>query len=331
MRTRDTTSEPESPTHSLRICIVGSGGTGSEIAKMLAFRGAVDLTLVDLNGEMAIGRAMDVGQAGSLIGEDIQITGGDSLSLMKDANIVIITAGRGRKPGEPREMMIYDNARTVHHIVQTAAKLCPFAFLIVLTNPADVLTRVAYESAGFPLARVMGQGGVLDSARLSTLVARTLGVSVVDVRSMVLGGHGDSMVPVLDFVSVHGVPAKYLLTTEQWDDIVQRTRYGGEEILSRFQSHGASVTPALAVCEMVDALSRPTPRLLPISTTPNGAYGLHDVFLGLPALVSHQGVERVLELPLSPRDLDRIQSSGTVQHQAWSLWEQLRDQRSISN
>ncbi len=310
-------------TKPLSVCIVGSGGTGTQIAQTLAMRGHTDIALVDLALDMAIGKSLDIRQSGALLGEDVSIEASDSLDLMRDQNIIIVTAGRGRRPGEPRERMLQDNATLIADIAKRAAVLSPDSYLIILTNPADLLTRVAYEASGFPASRVMGQGGILDSARMSTLVANELGVSVKDVNSMVLGGHGDSMVPVLDFVSIHGVPAKHLLTEKQWESIVSRTRDGGGEILRKFKTHGAFITPGLSVCDMVDALCRKTPRLLPISTMPSGEYGLTDVFLGLPALLSNQGVSEVVELPLSEGDLASLHKSAEAQREAWREWKRL--------
>lgn len=306
--------------HAHKVCIVGSGGTGSEIAHCLARDGWMELTLIDLNEDLAIGKALDIGQAGALWGEDVQISAGQDLSLMEGAHIIVITAGRGRRPGEAREAMLADNARLVAQLASAAARLAPEAFLIVLTNPADLLTHVAYTASGFPVQRVLGQGGILDSARLSGHIARALNISVKDVRSLVLGGHGDSMVPVLDFVTVHGAPVRRWLPTEQWHRIVEETRHGGEALLKRFKTHGAAVTPGLAVCAMVDALCRPVPRLLPVSTMPSGEYGLRDVFIGLPALVSCRGVEAVIELPLTPADLALLHTSADRQRTAWSNW-----------
>lgn len=310
----------------LHVAIVGVGGTGSEIAHVLVRRGLVHLSLIDLDEDRAIGKSLDLQQSGALYGKDVSVQAGKDWSLMAMADVVVITAGRGRRPGEPREHMMMDNGALVHAVAKAAADLAPDAFLIVLTNPADLLTHIAYKASGFPLGRVMGQGGILDSARLAFLVAQEAGVSVQSVHAMVLGGHGDNMVPLLDCVSVHGVPAKHLLSSSQWTKIVERTRRGGEEILTRFKTQGASITPGLAVYEMIDALTQPLPRILPISTMPQGQYGLQDVFLGVPALISSQGVERVLELPLGPAELAMLHMSADTQRTAYSAWMNRQDQ-----
>lgn len=304
-----------------KITIVGAGGTGAQTAQALSGHGHFNLVLIDVLGEMAVGKALDIWQSGALLQRDIHMAASDDLRATEGSDVVVITAGIGRRPGLAREALLQTNAMVVSDIASQTAALSPDAYIIVLTNPADLLTRVAWQASGFPSRRVIGQGGILDSARLAVFISEALNWSVRDVQCMVLGGHGDSMVPVRDFVSVRGMPAGRLLSDTDWHHIVTRTRFGGGEILGKLKTHGASVTPGLALAQMVEALLSPIPRLLPISTRAGGSYGIEgDVFLGLPALLSARGVERVVEYPLGPEDLSALHRSAEGMDAQWLTW-----------
>lgn len=304
-----------------KISIIGSGGTGAQTAETLQQKGYREIVLIDMLNDLAEATALDIQQSGVLHGSDSHLIGGSDIELTRDSDIVIITAGQGRKPGISREELLTVNAKIVEQIASQSAKLSPSAKLIVLTNPADLLTRIAFQASGFPSQRVLGQGGILDSARMATFVAQKLGLSIQDVRAMVLGGHGDHMVPMREFVSIHGIPAKLLLTNVQWEEIVHRTRHGGGEILGKFKSHGAAVTPGFALAHMVDALTSSVPRLLPVSVKSDGAYGLPvNVFAGLPALVSNRGVEKILDLPLTEEEFEDLHRSAQALEKAWNAF-----------
>jgi len=306
----------------LKVSIYGAGGTGSATAEALTRLGVTNLVLIDIAKDMAAGKALDITQSGALLGTDVRCIGGDDPALAEDSNVVIITAGYGRRPGITREQLIFDNGQIIAQIASDTAKHSPHAFIVMLTNPADLLARIAFEVSGFPAHRVIGQGGILDSARMQTFVASALNVAVRDVRAMVLGGHGDHMVPIREFVTVHGVPVAHLMTDDVWQQVVERTRFGGGEILGKFKTHGASVTPGWAVAQMVEALCSRVPRLLPVSVRAGGAFGLSDdVFIGLPAPLSDQGVGQVLELTLPPSDLAQLHASATALETAWSDWK----------
>jgi malate dehydrogenase len=301
-----------------KVAIFGAGGTGAETAKALLMHEYEEIALIDVAQGLAMGKALDISQCGVLLGKDLQVTGGSDAALCQAADVVVITAGLGRRPGLNREQLLGENATTMRSIAKAIKTYAPNAHVIVLTNPADLLTRVVYEETGFPAHRVIGQGGILDSARLQTFVATELGVSGKDVRAMVLGGHGDAMVPVKRFTSVRGIPVEELMTEETWAQLVHRTRFGGGEILGHFQTHGAAVTPGFAVAEMVEALSSDTPRIMPISTKSNGHYGLPaDVFVGLPAVVSNQGVLRILDVTLDAWDHAALLRSSEELDRCW--------------
>lgn len=303
-----------------KVAIFGAGGTGAETAKALMTHEYDEIALIDVAHDMAVGKALDIWESGVLHGRDVKVVGGSDAALCQGASVVVITAGLGRRPGINREQLFEENATILRGIARHIKTYAPNASIIVLTNPADLLTRIVYEETGFPSHRVMGQGGILDSARLQTFVADALGVSGKDVKALVLGGHGDEMVPVKRFTSVRGIPIEDLLPEEVWQLLVHRTRFGGGEILGHFKTHGAAVTPGFAVAEMVEALSSSTPRIMPISTKANGHYGLpDDVFVGLPAIVSNQGVQAVLDLPLSEEDHALLTHSA---RKLDSLWQE---------
>lgn len=308
-----------------KITIYGAGGTGAETAKALTLLGATNLVLIDIEKDLAIGKALDISQSGALLGTDIRCVGDNDIARTEGSDVIVITAGYGRRPGISREQLIVDNGQIIQQIARDAANLSPNAFIVMLTNPADVLARIAFEASGFAAERVLGQGGVLDSARMATLVAAALNVSVQDVHAMVLGGHGDHMVPVRDFVRVRGIPVQHLLAEEQWQRIVHQTRFGGGEILAKFRTHGASVTPGIATAHMVYALFQEVPRVMPVSIRAGGAYGLsNEIFIGLPAQLSSQGA-KVVEVPLSNADLDALHASATALETPWNHWCDLKD------
>ena len=286
--------------NSRKIAIFGAGGTGAQTARTLGLMGLEEIALVDIDGALAEAMALDLSQTTALTGKACRFYGGNDTSLCRDAAIVIVTAGVGRKPGIKREQMLTDNAHVIQQIADAVLRYASDAFVIILTNPADLLARYFQAYTGWSSNRIVAQGGILDSARLSTAIATTLHIDVRDVRSMVLGAHGDLMVPLMSASSVHGVPASTLLSREEWARIVEETRFGGNAILHRLKTRGASLTPGLAVAQMALALSRPTPYLLPISCASTGAFGLPSVvYLGLPALLSNRGVEKVLSIPLT--------------------------------
>lgn len=305
-----------------KISVFGAGGTGSAIAQALTVKGYEEVVLVDVEKDLAEGRAMDIAQSGCFLGSDTHVIGGSDVELTKNSDVVVITAGIGRKPGLQREELLVVNGQVMQEIGRTVRLLSRGAFVIVLTNPADILARIVLEATQFPAHRVMAQGGILDSARLCHWIAQLAGVSQQHVRAMILGGHGDHMVPVRRFASVYGVPATDLLTEDAWQTAVQHARFGGGEILAKFKTHGAAITPAHAVVTMIDALQSPLPQILPVSVRSNGVYGLpQDVFIGLPTKLSQRGVVEVLELPLAPEEHEALLASALTMQRTYEAWK----------
>lgn len=305
-----------------KIAIFGAGGTGGSVAEILARTGYREIALIDLAGDMAEGKAIDIEQSCALVGAGSTVIGGSDVALVQDADVVVITAGIGRRPGIGREELVSTNGEVMQGISRAIRALAPDAFVIVLTNPADILARIVLDTTKFPPSRVMAQGGILDSARLSHWVARLIGVSPEHVRAMVLGGHGDHMVPVQALTSVHGIPIHYLLSNDEWQTAVEHTRYGGGEILSKFKTHGAAVTPGYAVVQMIEALQGTRSQILPISVQSGGLYGLpKGVFIGLPARISSRGVEDILNLPIGDAEIEALQKSASTMEQTYLTWK----------
>lgn len=307
----------------LKVTIFGAGGTGGTIAHLLATQSCAQVVLIDVAQDLAEGKAIDINQSGAILGSDSHVIGGCDFELVEKSDIVVVTAGIGRRPGLDREQLLDTNAQIIADIGLAIRTHAPNAFVIVLTNPADILTRIMLEVTGLPTDQVMGQGGVLDSARLSHWIARLAGVSVQGVHSMVLGGHGDHMVPVRNFASIHGIPATHLLSEDAWQTAVSHTRYGGGEILSKFKTHGAAVTPAYAVMEMIQALCSPVPYVLPISAQSQGHYGLpKDVYIGLPVKLSRHGIEQILDVHLAENELEDLYASAVSMQNTYKSWKQ---------
>ncbi|WP_067624312.1 malate dehydrogenase [Alicyclobacillus acidiphilus] len=305
-----------------KVTIFGAGGTGGAIAELLALDNFGEVVLIDTQRALAEGKALDIGQAGAIAGRDGRVLGGDDVQMAAGSDIVVVTAGIGRKPGLAREELISVNGGIMQEIARAIKQFASDAFVVVLTNPADILTRVMWEETGFPAHRVMGQGGILDSARLVTAISNVTGISQNDIRAMVLGGHGDHMLPIRRFTTIHGVPADEFLTEEDWEASVIQTRYGGGKILEKFQTHGAAVTPAHAVVTMIHALTSPIARLLPVSAKSDGAYGLHpDVFIGLPVRLSNRGIERIVEVELLEEELRQLHESAAIMNEAFQAWK----------
>lgn len=306
----------------VKVSIFGAGGTGGAIGHLLAMHNFGEIVLIDTQKELAEGKALDIQQTGALSGWDGRVIGGDRAQLSENSEIVVITAGIGRRPGIAREELVAVNGDIMRQIAGAIRRFAPHALIIVLTNPADILTRIVWQESGFPANRVMGQGGILDSARLATAIAERTKISQKDIRAMVLGGHGDHMLPVRRFTSIHGIPADALITDVDWHDAVRRTRDGGGEILAKFHTHGASITPAHAILTMIEALLSPVARLLPVSVKSNGAYGLDpDVFIGLPAKLSNKGVEQVVSLELDEDELSHLHASAEIMNKAFQAWK----------
>lgn len=295
-----------------KVSIVGAGNVGASTAMYLAQRNLCDIMLIDIVPDMPKGKALDLSQAGPLLNYDLKVEGTDDMSAMAGSDMVVVTAGFPRKPGMTREDLINKNAEIVGPVAENIKKHAPKAFVLIVTNPLDIMTFHAWKITGFPPNRVFGQAGILDSIRFRTFVGWELGVSPVDVQAMVLGGHGDTMVPLPSYTTVAGIPITELIPPERIKAISDRTRDGGGEIVKLLKTGSAFYAPAAATVEMVEAVLTDRKRLVPASAYVNGQYGLKDMYIGVPVVMGAGGIEKVIELKLGKDDLAALQKSGAV-------------------
>ncbi len=295
-----------------KITIVGAGNVGATTAHWLAAKEVGDIVLVDVIEGLPQGKALDLLEAMPIEGYDVHVVGSNSYDATANSDIVVITAGIARKPGMTREDLIDTNAGIIRSVVQQVAPLSPNSILIVVTNPLDTMAYLAYKVSGFPRERVIGQAGVLDSARFRAFIAMELGVSVENTHAFVLGGHGDEMVPLPRYSTVAGIPITELMSQEQIDRIVQRTRQGGGEIVALLKTGSAFYAPGAAVAQMVEAILKDKKQILPCSVYVDGQYGLRDMYFGLPAKLGRGGVEQVLEIQLTPEEKAALERSAAL-------------------
>ncbi len=303
-----------------KISIVGGGFVGSTCAHWLLSRNLGDIVLLDIKESVAQGRALDLLQSGSLVPSDCQITGGSNYEDIKNSDVVVITAGRSRQPGMDRSELKNINASIIHKVCEQIKIYCEKACVIVVTNPLDVMTYQAYKTLDFPIQRVMGMAGVLDTARFRTFVAKELNVSVQDVQAFILGGHGDSMLAIPRLCHVGGIPLAELLSQERIEALVKRTQLGGAEIVSLMKTNSAYYAPALSVVEMIESILKDQKRILPCSAYLNGEYGVKDLFMGVLCCVGAGGIEKVMEFSLTESERKQFQDSvSSVRSQVESL------------
>ena len=296
-----------------KVSVIGGGGNvGASVGVYVAERGLADVVLIDVIEGVPMGKALDLTQAAPLRGSNARLTGSNDLADVKGSDVVVVTAGFPRKPGMSRSDLLAANAEIVRGAAEAVKKNAPQAILIVVTNPLDVMAYLAFKASGFPKNRVLGMAGVLDSARFRAFVAMELGVAAVDVQAMVLGGHGDSMVPLPRYTTVGGIPITELLPADAIERLSQRTRDGGAEIVGLLKTGSAYYAPAASTVEMVQAVLKDEKRLLPCSVFLSGEYGLRDLFIGVPCVLGAGGVERVLELPLSEGEKSALTKSANA-------------------
>jgi malate dehydrogenase len=293
-----------------KVSIIGAGMTGSTTAHWLAEREIADIVLVDVVEGMPQGKALDLQEALPVIGKDVAVTGSNNYEATAGSDIVVITAGLPRKPGMSRDDLLAANADIVRKAADETIRLSPDAIFVILTNPLDVMTYVAMKVTGVPPHRVVGQAGILDSARMRAFVAMELGVSVENVHCYVLGGHGDEMVPLTRHSNVAGIPLQEILSSDRLEAIVDRTRKGGGEIVSLLKTGSAYYAPAIAVTQMVDAILKDKHLIVPASAYLHGEYGLKDIYFGVPAQLGRKGVEKVLEYKLNEQEMGSLQKSA---------------------
>ncbi len=294
-----------------KISLIGSGNIGGELANLAAQRELGDIVLFDIPAktDYAKGKALDLEQNGAVLGYDVKITGSSNWADCAGSDVLIITAGIPRKPGESRDDLVGKNLPIIRDVAANAREHCPGAFVIVISNPLDVMVYEFWKKAGFKAEKVVGMAGVLDSARLSCFLAKELNASVKDVRPMVLGGHGDDMCPLLGYTTVHGVPVRNLIAKEKLDAMVTRTRGGGGEIV-KLMGTSAWYAPASAAISMAEAYLYDHKRMLPAAAYLTGQYGYKDMFLGVPVVIGGNGVEKIVELELTDEEKGMLKKSA---------------------
>ena len=293
-----------------KVSIIGAGMTGATTAHWLAEREIADLVLIDIVEGMPQGKALDMQEAMPVIGKDVSIVGSNDYAATEGSDVIVITAGLPRKPGMSRDDLLAANAEIVRKAAEETIKLSPDAVYVILTNPLDVMTYLTWKVTGLPPHRVMGQAGILDSARMRAFVAMELGVSVENVNCYVLGGHGDSMVPLTRHSNVAGVPLNKILPPDRLEAIVERTRKGGGEIVSLLKKGSAFYAPGAGVAQMVEAILKDKHLIVPAAVYMQGEYGLKDIYFGAPAQLGRKGVEKIIEYELNEEEMAALKKSA---------------------
>ncbi|MDF0726000.1 malate dehydrogenase [Cytobacillus sp. S13-E01] len=295
-----------------KIAVIGAGFTGATAALMLAQKELGDIVLVDIPSmcNPTKGKALDMLQAGPVQRFNAKITGTSNYEDIKDADVVLITAGIPRKPGMSRDDLVSTNAKIIKEVSENIARYAPDSYIIVLSNPVDAMTFVCFKTTGFPKNRVIGQSGVLDTARFNTFVAQELNVSVEDITGFVLGGHGDDMVPLVRYSSAGGIPLEKILSPERIEAIVERTRKGGGEIVNLLGQGSAYYAPAASMVQMAEAIIKDHKRILPSVAYLEGEYGYENIYLGVPTIIGGDGIESIIELPLTVEEKEALRKSA---------------------
>lgn len=293
-----------------KITVVGAGRVGESTAQFIASRDLCrELTLVDINQGAASGAALDIQEDAPLFSFDTRLQGGSDPELMRDAELIVVTAGIPRKPGMSRSDVLETNVRVTDEIVANTLKYAPDAMMLFVSNPVDILTYRAWKKTGWDRSRIFGQAGVLDSTRMASFIAMETGYSALDIDAMVLGGHGDSMVPMMRYTTISGIPVEKFLSAEKIEEIVTRTRNGGAEILALRQNSSAFDAPAAATEVMVDAIVHDRKRILPSVAILQNEYGCDDIAIGVPTVLGRHGMEKVIELELNASEQENFDSS----------------------
>jgi malate dehydrogenase len=293
-----------------KITVVGAGNVGATCAQRLAERDYADVVLVDIVEGLPQGKALDMNQSGPVVGYEAKITGTNSYEETAGSDIVVVTSGSPRKPGMSRDDLLEINKSIVSDVCGQVAERSPDAFVIVVTNPLDAMCHAAYDALSFPRQKVMGMAGILDSARFRTFLAWELGVSVSDVTGVVLGGHGDTMVPVVSYTSVAGIPVREKIADDRLEEIVQRTRDGGAEVGKLLQTGSAFYAPSAAVVEMIDSIVLDQKRVLPCAALCEGEYGIDGLFVGVPVKLGAAGIEEIVEMELGDEESAALKKSA---------------------
>jgi malate dehydrogenase len=295
-----------------KVTVIGAGNVGATTAQQIIETGLADVVLVDIVEGLPQGKALDLAEAAPVIGYDVRIVGTNDYADTANSKIIVVTSGLARQPGMSRDDLMAKNAGIVRSVVSQAAAASPDAILIIVTNPLDVMCHVAMQASGFPKERVIGMAGVLDSARFRSFIADELEVSVRDVRAFVLGGHGDTMVPLPRYSTVGGVPITELMSAERIEALVTRTRNGGAEVVALLKTGSAFYAPAASVVEMAESILRDRRRVLPCAAYLDGEYGVRGLFVGVPVILGNGGIERVLEITLTADEKAAFEKSAAA-------------------
>ncbi|MGQ9499518.1 MAG: malate dehydrogenase [Dissulfurimicrobium sp.] len=304
-----------------KLTIVGAGAVGTATAHWAVSRNAADLiVMLDVVEGLPQGKALDLAQSAALCGFNGKVTGSNDYDDTKNSDVIIITAGLARKPGMSREDLLSKNVGIIKGVVAEVASRSPKACIVVVTNPIDAMVYTAFKVSGFPRERVIGMAGVLDSARYRFFIAQVLGVSPQDVSAIVMGIHGDHMLPLVRLATVGGVPLEALLSRDEIERIIHMTQHGGAEIVRHLKTGSAFTTPGLAAIEMAESILKDQRRVLPCAVYLDGEFGIKGVFLGAPVVLGAHGIERILEFSLTPEEYDALQESASeVKRQVESI------------
>jgi malate dehydrogenase len=295
-----------------KITVVGAGNVGATVAQRLAEKDCYDVVLVDIVDGVPQGKTLDLSQAGPICGYDSRLQGSTTFDETDGSSIVVVTSGVPRKPGMSRDELLSTNAKIIQSVVKEATKRSPESILIMVTNPLDAMAHVAHRISGFPKERVVGMAGVLDSARFRSFIAAELDVSVDNVQAMVLGGHGDTMVPLIRYTTVAGRPIGEWLPKERLEALIKRTRDGGAEIVNLLKSGSAYYAPSAAVVDMIEAILRDQKKILPCAVRCDGEYGIRGLFVGVPVKLGQRGAEAVIEYELTRDERAALETSAAA-------------------
>jgi malate dehydrogenase len=295
-----------------KVSIIGSGFVGTMTAQRTVEKNLADVVLYDIVEDLPQGKALDISQSASIEKFDGRVTGTNLLSDIEGSDIVVFTAGFPRTPGMTREELALKNGGIIKTVTEKIGDYAPDAIIIMVTNPLDVMTHLAWRVCGFPPSRVMGMGGILDTARYKYFLSRELDVSVKDIETMVLGSHGESMVPVDSYTTLKGIPVSNYIQKERLDEIIERTKKGGAEIVNLLKKGSAWHAPSASVTAMIEAIINDSKRLFPVSAYLNGEYGINGTHIGVPVLLGASGVEKIFEIALSPGELVALRESADI-------------------
>jgi malate dehydrogenase len=307
----------------MKVTVVGAGNVGATVANVLAHEDIVnEVVLIDIKGDMAAGKALDTWQQAPIDYYSTSLIGTDDYAHTADSDIVVITAGLPRKPGMSRDDLIATNAKIVNSVTENILKYSKEPIIIVVSNPLDVMTYAAFKSAGIPANKVLGMAGILDTARYRAFLSTELKVSPKDIQAVLMGGHGDTMVPLPRYTTVAGIPVTELIDAEKLDQIVERTKFGGGELV-QLMGTSAWYAPGAAAAQMVTAIVKNEQRIFPCCVLLNGEYGMKDIFLGVPVKLGRNGIEQIIELKLNEEEMDLLKSSATAVKQVMDVYDSM--------